>query len=665
MKITLLGWKCAGLRCPDLELDFSFSGHTPHHVSLLQMPNGTGKTTTLLLLEASLTGSASQWSPSFVKDLRRPGDDAAHGTFICKLGVDERPLTIEMTLHFEEGKVLYQTTFGSRQENKWDPPAETRMFLNDKFVKLFIFDGEYAHRLLLPGKAEAGNAVDALFQLHLFGEMAERAQEDWKLKSKNATAKTTVGLENKRKMVASLESRKAQISSKRKDAARKLEELTALTSELKLKIGTRMDRKTGLRDELRENQRAQENAKAEVETASRAALDIIRNPHRAVPAFSSALRDLYHQLDVLKLPASTAAQWFDELAAPDNDLCVCGRTLGESERAAILERKGDVLGSEVYGVLNAVKADVQGKIITSHFDTTSLEDANKSIGAATKTRKIADTEIRNLELLLVQEGDDQLESLIKTRNDYEGKIGSCTKILQWIDAPANHEGAKTKPTLNEIDQLMSLAEIEKHLKQEEIELAKATETLSLRKSTEILKAILEDTHRIANKHLRESVRTECNEHLETILQNDPLRIGSIERHLSLEGQAGASMGQTLAVGYTFLATLLNRGQHSFPLIVDSPAGPLDGKVRTRVGGLIPALCDQFIAFTISTEREWFVSAIDEAAESKVQYLTVFRKTQGTAHLMDGLKSTAHVETENGVLVEGIEFFNNFDMEEES
>ena len=52
MKLNLLGWKCEGLRCPDfnIQLDYNESSSA----TFLQMPNGTGKTTTLRLLKRSL-----------------------------------------------------------------------------------------------------------------------------------------------------------------------------------------------------------------------------------------------------------------------------------------------------------------------------------------------------------------------------------------------------------------------------------------------------------------------------------------------------------------------------------------------------------------------------------------------------------------------------------
>jgi DNA sulfur modification protein DndD len=58
MQISLAGWAVSGMRCPDITIDLTGKNGTPARVALVQMPNGTGKTTTLNLLRAALTAAA-------------------------------------------------------------------------------------------------------------------------------------------------------------------------------------------------------------------------------------------------------------------------------------------------------------------------------------------------------------------------------------------------------------------------------------------------------------------------------------------------------------------------------------------------------------------------------------------------------------------------------
>ncbi|WP_156113449.1 ATP-binding protein [Paracoccus sanguinis] len=64
------------------------------------MPNGTGKTTTLELLRAALTGAAVNWTPARIRELRRPGATNETGKFRVTLLVNGKPLTFELILDF-------------------------------------------------------------------------------------------------------------------------------------------------------------------------------------------------------------------------------------------------------------------------------------------------------------------------------------------------------------------------------------------------------------------------------------------------------------------------------------------------------------------------------------------------------------------------------------
>jgi ABC-type branched-subunit amino acid transport system ATPase component len=75
-QVRLLGWKASGLRCPDHEISRVRADGTPHHVSLIQMPNGTGKTTVHELIRAALSGPEA-WTDVTESRSLRPGDPPA------------------------------------------------------------------------------------------------------------------------------------------------------------------------------------------------------------------------------------------------------------------------------------------------------------------------------------------------------------------------------------------------------------------------------------------------------------------------------------------------------------------------------------------------------------------------------------------------------------
>jgi DNA sulfur modification protein DndD len=89
-QFTLLGWSASGLRCPDHEVNLCLPDNhfLPYPVTLVQMPNGTGKTTTLTMLRAALSGSAKEWNSEKIRALRRSGDSATFGQFVVKIAVN-------------------------------------------------------------------------------------------------------------------------------------------------------------------------------------------------------------------------------------------------------------------------------------------------------------------------------------------------------------------------------------------------------------------------------------------------------------------------------------------------------------------------------------------------------------------------------------------------
>jgi len=102
-------------------------------------------------------------------------------------------------------------------------------------------------------------------------------------------------------------------------------------------------------------------------------------------------------------------------------------------------------------------------------------------------------------------------------------------------------------------------------------------------------------------------------------------------------------------------------EHSLPFIIDSPVGPIDLKIRPEIGSLVPKLGDQFLAFTISSERDGFLKTLKQNASSPIQYITLFRNSATDTKSLEGLNKQ---ETDDGILIEDEDYFNKFQLETE-
>ena len=190
--IRLLGWEAKGFRCPDHSLNFEINTDEPWPVSLVQMPNGTGKTTTLNLLRGTLSGEFEDrgiWTKEKIKQLQKKGGSDDTGYFRVHLLVAERRLTLIVNFDFEEGTANYKTSFGSGQKDGFQPPGIVQRFFRSGFVNFFAFDGELAEQLLSDDHTDAQNAVEDLFQLNIFNGIASAIGDYWdtQTSSRNAT----------------------------------------------------------------------------------------------------------------------------------------------------------------------------------------------------------------------------------------------------------------------------------------------------------------------------------------------------------------------------------------------------------------------------------------------------------------------------------------------
>lgn len=656
MEIKLIGWEARGFRCPDIDIDLRKNGHLPR-VSLIQMPNGTGKTTTLELLKAALTGNAKDWSKEEIQSFKKNNSDVSTGVFTVDLLIDESELTFELILDFSKGVANYRTSYKKAGGvlRGWKPPSEIRRFLEDRFIRLFIFDGELAEKLIESNEHEAEEAIDALFQLYLFKEIGKKAKDKWERETKEKSGKTSRAKSRRKNKLERLEKHLSKIENAKSEAEQEKRALEVKADELKSKISNRIDKVDRLRDQQKEAKTREEKAEGKVRRLSRELLTTLRSPSNVHSSFSEAIESLKGSLDTLKLPANTTRQFFLELIKEEE--CICGNKLDDQSRQTIVEKSEDFLGAETSGFINSLKQDISKFIGGEPENSPSrARGIAKSLTEAMNERSEASGDLRAIRDELIQQGDKKIQDWETEERRCREEANKYKNLLETINESPSPESRNDPETF-------CLKAIRDQVEQAKDDVAEITDTLELRKQIDILDKTLKNAHNKAKLKLKKDIIQECRERLHNILSFNPVEVSGINGSLELKNQSGASVGQTLAVAYTFLTTLLGRGQHQFPLVVDSPANPIDNTVRSQVAKVIPELTDQFVAFTISSERVGFTNHLDSAADGDVRYLTLFRKNVNTAYLVGELPENDFQHSEDGVLVEGKEYFDQFDDQE--
>jgi len=659
MAITLeiLGWKTYGLRCPDHEISLKKSeGDEVFPITLIQMPNGTGKTTVLKLIRGCLSGQARDWNPQRISTFRKDST-ISDGRFELRVRFNEKYVTFDMTFDFFSNTLQFRTSKSSSRgmESGYNPPWEIRSFLTKaQLVNLFVFDGELANDLLDSHKTKAQEAVDGLFNLNLFQAIPESARAYYKEELFEKNNSHSLKLK-----ISSLNNAKDTLVQRKIEEKQLQEDIRAVEGKiLKIKADIEIGRKNSGHDEkarkLAETEmRAAEAALREV---SRELISKIKSPMELSCLFAEKLLGFKNSLDRVKLPETAAKEFFMELA--EGNECVCGRPIDACVRDAIKKQAAKYLGGESVGLLNKIKQDIAA-------DQAALNGANQDqqIAAIIERMKEAiDAYWKKKNALEVIEA-----AILKGDPDMQQNQNLLTENMQRQVRLREELGEyhKSEPSVGNPTTWKSIEKLAEFIRKQEHEVAESTKTLEKQRKLELFEKIMCAAHKKARKNIIGRLVEKTNEAISGILPDNNIKLEGIENSLVLDRESG-SVGETLSVSYAFISTLLGSYTNKLPFIVDSPANSIDNEVRKEIAGLMPRLSHQLVAFVMSSEKDHFVGPLERAAGETINYVTLFRNKadKKLKPYIDALpKYTGVIRTPNGITVHDKKFFHEFHITE--
>ena len=633
MDLRIQGWRYENIRggMRDVEIDF---GHVPPRWALIQMPNGTGKTTTMALLRAVLSGESLP--ASAVRDFR-PDEDTETGRFELRLVIDGRPLRLELRLNYALGEATYWTTraalsAGGVEEGRILPEELGRLITSD-FARLFIFDGEMAKQIRNVGMDRAASAVRMLYRLDRLKELERRVDrlvtEEQARVAGVSSAQTPQGL---RQLESRFQTAQEAVNRLEADEKRVRASIAAGEKAREQLAAARTDRlraDQGLRDRLQKITEEQQTAERQIVDLSKRTLTTLRSPPMLHPRVLTRLRNLGGKMERLKLPKTMSAEFFEELA--EHTECVCGRPIGAEERQAILDRAHEYLAENQISVINAMKLAVRH----SEADPREVTDEVNALRSRLRTRHQLAQQLEELHERQIESGDDELARLQSQAEAVERKLTADTEALTRLtvrDASVQRAmGLDWKTNL-------PLARAQRNERQEAWHTATNTRRflVQARRTASLIRSIEEKAFDL----LCERVRKATNTKIAAFLPSEAIRVSRIHGALEistdrLAAKADLSEGQSLAVAYAFLTSLFEDAPYRLPFVVDSPAVSLDIAVRREVGELIPELFEQMIMFVISSERPGFADAF--YGRPGVQYVTLWKETEDRTGVEFGLE----------------------------
>lgn len=616
MRVKITGWRAKNLRGYLRDIDIDLSAQ-PKRWALFQMPNGTGKTTTMRLFRDALTGP--HLSAEEINSLKAD-DSVESGFFELSLTIDDEPWRVEMKFDFRFGRCEYSTTsVGERSGGNKSGrlPAALRDTLQRGITELFVFDGELAAEIIEHGANRADNSISALYKLDSFGDLCRDIDAQAKKRRNNAAAISAAATKNSiDRFTRDLEEAEAILThlqrEERKLLSSKAEAETQI-SELDKKIGELSSQQEQYSDELAELNKRIVGDKAAISELTARSMELFRSPPLFHASVLDRLNSLGGTMQKLRLPRTMSEEFFLQLA--EEDECICGHKIGPGEKMSIIANAKEFLGHDQIAVVNQMKLALRD----SGQRGETLGSALEQLRAARDGLQLA--EQRQLRI------EDELEAAGLTEigefKDQKSKVTFRWKeILEALDKlTSNHLN------ISEIAWQTNIPACRDEVKDRRRKRDTAAGTYEFIQKAEALKTLVRNVEAGAIKRLRRRIKSSTNRYLENILANEPLRVASIDGSLRLttdkvELKSSVSEGQKLAVSYAFLTALLAEAPHRFPFVVDSPAVSLDVQIRRTVGQLIPPLFDQMIIFVISSEREGFADTFFDRSEDDVEFVTI-------------------------------------------
>ena len=196
MNIEVINWKYENIRkMGNVEVEICKKSGEIYPVSLIMMPNGTGKTTTVTLLRGILSGRAVSWDEKMVRSFAPTRVYANKGKFTLKVSFDKKIYFYILHLDYEHGKAFIQTSMTGESgglDDGWETPSILKGIIdNEEFVNRFVFDGEQARKTLSSGNEEAEKAIVYSYQINKFDDLINEVDKLVKIKQEHGIGKNT------------------------------------------------------------------------------------------------------------------------------------------------------------------------------------------------------------------------------------------------------------------------------------------------------------------------------------------------------------------------------------------------------------------------------------------------------------------------------------------
>jgi DNA sulfur modification protein DndD len=665
MELKIISWESKGLRCPDGKVNLWENGYK--RFNFIQMPNGTGKTTYLELIQYALSGYLRFLDGSEIGKYFHIANSSEESFFELLIDNNSEKVTFRIDFKFDKvaiknkskknnSKATYSTSYSGQGGLKpgYNPPAEMKKMLTNEFVKLFVFDGEFANRLFDPADSKAFQCLDSICQLNILDNMEKSLDTYYKnqvIENEKSRAQTKLGVGKAIKEKEKYENKKNELEQKLFNGEKDIQRLTKEIENIDKEINDDNSLGGNLKKETQEKKEVCDKLENEYNLFVKEYFDLIKNPINLDNHFITALDTVQENLYKLKIPASATRSFFEELVEDQN--CICDRPMDQKAKSAININKEKYFDEDRAGIYNNLKTDIREKLKSKDLDKEILDKKNNEFRKLKEQKDNADSDYQLAVNNMKQSAPSNLAEKMTKRDLLINEKKELIKELDEIKNDTNENLSTTK----------SIKILSREIKKQEEIIEQVKENISLKEHVDIIKALCKNVKKDVKKSVKNKIIQDCNTELQKIFTGKKsIQIEDIEEYITLQNQSSGSEGQKLSVGMLYLSVLLGRENVNFFTIFDSPCGKIDLHVRKDLSEPLVDLVKkngQFITFVQSGERLDFTTTIEDKVDPKeILYLTIFDKERFSNENLPEIPENKY-ETNNAIFVKEKNFFNNF------
>lgn len=607
-----------------------------------QMPNGTGKTTTLHLIRNILSGQL----PSDFSEWRRSiGDDTnesflnSPSEFELRLTINGEPYGFKLQLNHNTNEARFSTSTPKGIRQDWAPPlAFQKAFQNrPDLVQLFVFDAETARhitkrtdeKLLQQAIRQFGGfstvydlvgekSAHGSFSGGRYGTLKESIKKELGKLTETGGGKVKgwanarVEVDHSRKIL----SKKAEkASSDIKKFQKRKEEIETRIAEIDETYAGLSDQATNLKNSIDATSRKKTDTSMKL-------LQLLMQPIHNFRTDWDEVKSFHRRHSDWNLPADIGRGWISRLT--EEELCICGRIMDDEHRKHIESNIDEYLDEGKNNEVSSMQGEFQS-IGQSNGDevTMAIGELLDVTNELKQTQELWETKFdSDSSKEIVEERKNLADDLVEVLRELEAAEyihrGLTTTNYQWLRQEGRSEGLNQNgsPTtsvseIKRVNNLKILDDIEENL----ISLINQSEGNSaLWEAFQLTQEIIGESLETLSEELRGALSLKATKAWRS------MPAAGADKGLRLEIQSdgmkffrgnntkpvGVSGAQSVSACYSVASAISSLGDINIPLVCDTPFAGFDEGMVPKWYDSISSTFPQVIVLLNTLEKRALV-----------------------------------------------------------